>query len=162
MGVTKFKTSYRTFYNISLKNWQKFHVSVDWCSNRAKNKTSIRSVPFLTEPRLDDILLVNLEEFFYVTRKLTDLDQVLKELRQEPKLALSQVGFQWLFLSAAIGQRPRNYLSCFCCCCSPFGSFPLYKKFKRKKFLPFWESNRGPLAPNRELYQLSYSITDTN
>ena len=31
-----------------------------------------------------------------------------------------------LFLSAAIGQRPRNYLSCSCSssCCSPFGSFP--------------------------------------
>ena len=33
------------------------------------------------------------------------------------------------FLSAAIGQRPRNYLSCCCCCScsccsSPFGSFP--------------------------------------
>ena len=28
------------------------------------------------------------------------------------------------FLSAAIGQRPRNYWSCSCCCssCSPFGS----------------------------------------
>ena len=26
------------------------------------------------------------------------------------------------FLSVAIGQRPRNYLSC-CCPCSPFGSF---------------------------------------
>ena len=35
-------------------------------------------------------------------------------------------------MSAAIGQRPRNYLSC-CWCCSPFGSFPLYKKFKWKK-----------------------------
>ena len=31
-----------------------------------------------------------------------------------------------IFLSAAIGQRPRNYLSCCSCsCCSPFGSFPL-------------------------------------
>ena len=32
-----------------------------------------------------------------------------------------------LFLSAAIGQRPRNYLSCRCCCSccsSQFGSFP--------------------------------------
>ena len=33
-----------------------------------------------------------------------------------------------IFLSAAIGQRPRNYLSCCCCSscsyCSPFGSFP--------------------------------------
>ena len=33
-----------------------------------------------------------------------------------------------LKLSAAIGQRPRNYLSCCCCCCSrcssPFGAFP--------------------------------------
>ena len=34
-----------------------------------------------------------------------------------------------LFLSAAIGQRPRNYLSCRCSssscpCSSPFGSFP--------------------------------------
>ena len=31
------------------------------------------------------------------------------------------------FLSAAIGQRPKNYLSCCSCCsccCSPFGSFP--------------------------------------
>ena len=28
------------------------------------------------------------------------------------------------FLSAAIGQRPRNYLSCCSCSCSPFGSFP--------------------------------------
>ena len=29
------------------------------------------------------------------------------------------------FLSAAIGQRLRNYLNCCCCsCCSPFGSFP--------------------------------------
>ena len=27
------------------------------------------------------------------------------------------------FLSAAIGQRPRNYLSCSSCSCSPFGSF---------------------------------------
>ena len=31
---------------------------------------------------------------------------------------------QSLFLSAAIGQRPRNYLSCCSCSCSPFGSFP--------------------------------------
>ena len=33
----------------------------------------------------------------------------------------------FLFLSAAICQRPRNYLSCCCCSCSscsPFGSFP--------------------------------------
>ena len=34
----------------------------------------------------------------------------------------------FLFLSAAIGQRPRNYLSCCysscCSSCSPFGSFP--------------------------------------
>ena len=29
------------------------------------------------------------------------------------------------FLSAAIGQRPRNYLSSCPCSCSPFGSFPL-------------------------------------
>ena len=28
------------------------------------------------------------------------------------------------FLSAAIGQRPRNSLSCSCPCSSPFGSFP--------------------------------------
>ena len=28
------------------------------------------------------------------------------------------------FLSAAIGQRPKNYLSCCCSCCSPFGLFP--------------------------------------
>ena len=41
------------------------------------------------------------------------------------------------FLSAAIGQRPRNYLSCCCCCsCSTFGSFPHYKKFQRKKISP--------------------------
>ena len=32
------------------------------------------------------------------------------------------------FLPAAIGQRPRNYLSC--CPCSPFGSFPHSKEFK--------------------------------
>ena len=34
-----------------------------------------------------------------------------------------------VFLSAAIGHRPRNYLGCCSCCCccpcaSPFGSFP--------------------------------------
>ena len=29
-----------------------------------------------------------------------------------------------VFLSAANGQRPRNYLSCSCCSCSPFGSIP--------------------------------------
>ena len=32
------------------------------------------------------------------------------------------------FLSAAIGQRPRNYLSCCCCSCSPFGSIPHLNK----------------------------------
>ena len=41
------------------------------------------------------------------------------------------VGSTKWFLSAAIGQRPRNYLSC--CCPSPFGSFPLKKIFKWKK-----------------------------
>ena len=68
------------------------------------------------------------------------------------------------FLSAAIGQRPRNYLSCCCCsccccccsCCSPFGSFPHYKEFKRKKISPVgiltWDlQNHSP-----SLYQLSY------
>ena len=40
----------------------------------------------------------------------------------------SQMAWLGLFLSTAIGQRPRNYLSCCCCgccCCSSFGSFPL-------------------------------------
>ena len=54
-------------------------------------------------------------------------------------------------LRPSIGQRPRNYLSCCCCSssssCSPFGSFPLKNKFKWKKIIPSWESNRGPLAP---------------
>ena len=40
----------------------------------------------------------------------------------------------WNFLSAAIGQRPRNYLSCSCCSCSsPFGSFP-HMKYHSKMF----------------------------
>ena len=46
------------------------------------------------------------------------------------------------------GQRPGNYLSCCSCYpCSPFGSFPLKRKINSKKFLPSWESNKGPLAP---------------
>ena len=42
------------------------------------------------------------------------------------------------FLSAAIGIRPRNYLSCSCCCssgsCSPFGSFPHINEISLKHF----------------------------
>ena len=71
------------------------------------------------------------------------------------------------FLSAAIGQITRNNLnSCCCCCCSsPFGSFPLKNKFKWKKFLPSWESNRGPLAPKpstllAELWQHWYKLLE--
>ena len=41
------------------------------------------------------------------------------------------------FLPAAISQRLRNYSSG--CCSFPFVSFPLQKKFKRKKILPHWE-----------------------
>ena len=48
------------------------------------------------------------------------------------------------FLSAAIGKRPRNYLSCSC---SPFGSFPPKNKFKWKFFLLSMESYQGPLGP---------------
>ena len=38
----------------------------------------------------------------------------------------SNLYLELCFLSAAIGQRPRNYLSCCCCSCcpSPFVSFP--------------------------------------
>ena len=71
-----------------------------------------------------------------------------------------------LFLSAAIGQRPRNYLSCCpCSCSSPFGSFPLKNKFKWKKFLPSWGPNQGRLAPqpstlSTELWQHWYKMLE--
>ena len=42
----------------------------------------------------------------------------------ERPIKVSQEGAT-LFLSAAISQRQRNYLSCSCLCSSPFGSFPL-------------------------------------
>ena len=35
------------------------------------------------------------------------------------------------FLSAAIGQRPWEYLSCCCCSWSPFGLFPHYLKYHK-------------------------------
>ena len=52
-----------------------------------------------------------------VHSNLTSLDKPIRT----PTLSL-----RIYFLPAAIGQRPRNYLSCCCssCCCSPFGSFP--------------------------------------
>ena len=51
----------------------------------------------------------------------------------QTKAILSNIGsarilqMRKLILSVAIGQRPRNYLSCCCssCCSSPFASFPL-------------------------------------
>ena len=39
-------------------------------------------------------------------------------------LEVDLVSLNFQFLSAAIGQRPRNYWSCCCSCSSPFGSFP--------------------------------------
>ena len=45
-------------------------------------------------------------------------------LPRQHSCSLSLLVRFYFFVSAAIGQRPRNYLS-FCCCCScPFGSFP--------------------------------------
>ena len=65
--------------------------------------------------------------------------------------------FAWTpYLSAAIGQRPRNYLCCSCCCCSPFGSFPHLKEIKKKNYPPVgirtWDLQIDSLA----LYQLSW------
>ena len=85
---------------------------------------------------------------------------------------LSQVNYlmvcttQVVYLSAATGQRPRNYLSCSCPCCSlQFGSFPLKNKFKWKKFLPAWDLKSGPLAPqpstlSNELWQHWYILVE--
>ena len=47
------------------------------------------------------------------------------EQEQKVKPTVSEINI----LSAAIGQRPRNYSSCSCCCCScsfPFVSFLIY------------------------------------
>ena len=52
----------------------------------------------------------------------------LKVVAARPEIKMELLSWV-LFLSAAIGQRPRNYLSCCSCCscsscCSLFGSFP--------------------------------------
>ena len=52
---------------------------------------------------------------------------------------IAQMADIWLdlFLSAAIGHRTRNYLSCCSSwtCCSPFGSFPHINEISFKNFL---------------------------
>ena len=61
------------------------------------------------------------------------------------------------FLSAAIGQRPRNYLRscCFCCsCCSPFGSIPHLNQLK--KYSLVWDLN--PLPPDNGSIALSTEL----
>ena len=63
------------------------------------------------------------------------------------------------FLSAAIGQRPRNYLSCCCCCSSPFGSIPHLNKLKF--FWTFVELNPGCLDDSPLFYQVSHGDIDT-
>ena len=64
-----------------------------------------------------------------------------------------------LFLSAAIGQRPRSYLSSSCCCssCSPFGSFPLLQEIQVKKFSRTRNQTGALQFPSQAVYQLSYS-----
>ena len=63
------------------------------------------------------------------------------------------------FLSAAICQRPRNYLSCCCSCCS-CSPFPLQKKFKWKKNLPDWESTQVLLIHSQALIYRAIGIND--
>ena len=73
----------------------------------------------------------------------------------------------WIFLSAAIGQRPRNFLSFSCCCCScssPFGSFPHINEVQYKKILP--DAGIEPLttgfsvhhSTNRAIYIINVKI----
>ena len=97
--------------------------------------------PPKTEPRNED--RANEKKPFHIwtlTSRKTIVSSVEGKLSEIQSFRMSG---NKLFLSAANGQRPRNYLSCCFCCCScgsPFCSIPHFNELKNF-WLTFWSAD---------------------
>ena len=115
----------------------------------------------------DDVIFLPKKRHFWCQKNVKSYQTVTARLfldfRFGYKMETNEIKFKFSFqecpkfLSAAIGQKPRNYSRC-CCCSFPFVSFLLQKKLKWKKFCLSWNQTGVILNSIQALYQLSYSI----